>query len=55
VDGQAYPLPRPLAFAGALISGQRRFEYDALAEERQRGGFVDLLCEFHNKGYLHFP
>jgi 50S ribosomal protein L16 3-hydroxylase len=55
VDGLAYPLPRPLAFAGTLISGQRRFEYDALAEERQRRGFLDLLCEFHNKGYLHFP
>lgn len=54
-DGQAFALPRPLAFAGALLSGRRRFPYTDLARERQRPGFVQLLCELHNKGYLRFP
>ncbi|MCG3144413.1 MAG: 50S ribosomal protein L16 3-hydroxylase [Gammaproteobacteria bacterium] len=54
-DGHAFALPGSLAFAGALLSGRRRFPYEEFARARQRPGFLQLLCELHNKGYLHFP
>jgi 50S ribosomal protein L16 3-hydroxylase len=54
VDGNAFPLPRSLAFAAALLSDRRVFEFEALRHALQRKGLPELLCELYNKGYLRF-
>ncbi|MGQ0657499.1 MAG: JmjC domain-containing protein [Chromatiales bacterium] len=54
IDGQAYPLDRRLAFAGPLLSGQRRFSLQELHVPLRKAAFLALLCDLYNEGYLSF-
>jgi 50S ribosomal protein L16 3-hydroxylase len=55
VAGDEYPLPKSIAFAAALISGQRVFPLNELQPYLDKPEFVELLTKLHNEGALYFP
>lgn len=55
VAGDEYPLPKAIAFAAALISGQRVFTLEDLQPYLDKPEFVELLTKLYNEGALYFP
>jgi 50S ribosomal protein L16 3-hydroxylase len=53
VDGRAYPLPRPIAVAGALLTRIRRVPPASLQTLLLKPAFVTLVTDLVNSGSFH--